>query len=324
MAVAAAALETYDSKTIREDLTDAENMISPTETPFISSIAGKGSCTNTKHEWPVVELGAVDANNAVPEGEDSPATDTPVTALRMANYTQIMDKVVKVTDTSQRVNGAANVEKIAKQISYKLKELKRDKETIMLANVAANPGAAVGATTRKLAGLEAWIITNASRGAGAGAAPTLSGTTDGYPNAAHVPGTARTISEDMLNTVVQSCWTNGGEVKYGIVGPGVKRTISKTFNGYATKYKEADSKRLVNAVDFYESEFGMIEIIPDRFSNAASMILIDPEYVKICDLQPTRQLELARTGHTENRLIQYEGTLEVGNQKAHGIITALS
>lgn len=323
MAVAAAALETYDSKTIREDLTDAENMISPTETPFISSIAGKGSCSNTKHEWPVVELGAVDANNAVPEGEDSPATDTPVTALRMANYTQIMDKVVKVTDTSQRVNGAANVEKIAKQISYKLKELKRDKETIMLANAVAVPGAAVGATTRKVAGLEAWIITNASRGSGGGA-PTLSGTTDGYPNAAHTPGTSRTITEDMLNTVIQSCWTNGGEVKYGIVGPGVKRTISKTFNGYATKYKDADAKRLVSAVDFYESEFGLIEIIPDRFSNAASMILIDPEYVKICDLQPTRQLELARTGHTENRLIQYEGTLEVGNQKAHGIITSVT
>lgn len=323
MAVNSSALETYDSKTIREDLTDAENMISPTETPFISSIAGKGSCSNTKHEWPVVELGAVDANNAVPEGEDAPAPDAPVVALRMANYTQIMDKVVKVTDTSQRVNGAANVEKIAKQISYKLKELKRDKETIMLANVAANPGAAVGATTRKLAGFEAFIITNASRGA-SGAAPTLSGTTDGYPNAAHTPGTTRTLTEDMLNSTVQSCWTNGGEVRYGIVGPAVKRLISKTFNGYATKYKDADAKRLVNAVDFYESEFGVIEIIPDRFSNAASMLLIDPEYVKICDLQPTRQLELARTGHTENRLIQYEGTLEVGNQKAHGIISAIN
>lgn len=323
MAVAAAALETYDSKTIREELSDAENLISPTETPFISMIAGKSSCTNTKCEWPVVELGAVDANNAVPEGEDAPSADSPVVALRMANFTQIMDKVVKVTDTSQRVNGAANVEKIAKQISYKLKELKRDKETIMLANAAAATGSAQGATTRKLAGLEAWIITNASRGSG-GAAPTLSGTTDGYPNAAHTPGTSRTITEDILNTVVQSCWTNGGEVKYGIVGPGVKRTISKTFNGYATKYKDADQKRLVSAVDFYESEFGIIEIIPNRFSNAASMILIDPEYVKVCDLQPTRQLELARTGHTENRLIQWEGTLEVGNQKAHGIITSIT
>jgi hypothetical protein len=54
------------------------------------------------------------------------------------------------------------------------------------------------------------------------------------------------------------------------------------------------------------------------------MILIDPELVKIVDLQPTRQLELARTGHTENRLIQYEGTLEVGNQKACGIITSVT
>ena len=324
MAVSSTALETYDSKTIREDLTDAENMISPTETPFISSIAGKSSCTNTKHEWPVVELGAVDGANAVAEGEDAPTdANGPTVALRMINYTQIMDKVVKVTDTSQRVDGAAKIEKLAKQISYKMKELKRDKETIFLANAVAVPGAAAGATVRKAAGLEDWIITNASRGA-SGAAPTLSGTTDGYPNAAHTPGTSRTITEDMLNTTIQSCWTQGGDVKYGIVGPGVKRTISKTFNGYATKYKDADAKRLVSAVDFYESEFGLIEIIPNRFSNAASMILIDPEFVKICDLQPTRQLELARTGHTENRLIQYEGTLEVGNQKACGIITSVT
>lgn len=322
MPVSASALETYDSKTIREDLTNAENMISPTETPFISSIAGKASATNTKHEWPVVELGAVDPNNAVAEGEDSPAVDNPVLALRMANYSQIMDKVVKVTDTSQRVDGAASVEKLAKQISYKLRELKRDKEAIFTSNTPANPGAAVGAQVRRTAGFEAWIITNASRGVG-GTAPTLSGTTDGYPNAAHSPGTLRTLTEDMLNTVIQSCWSNGGEVKYGIVGPAVKRLISKTFNGYATKYKDADAKRLVNAVDFYESEFGAIQIVPDRFSNSQSMLLIDPEYVKIFDLQPTRQIELARTGHTENRLIQYEGGLEVGNQKAHGIITAL-
>jgi len=57
MAVNAAALETYDSITIREDLADAENMISPTETPFVSLIAGKNKATATKHEWPVVELG---------------------------------------------------------------------------------------------------------------------------------------------------------------------------------------------------------------------------------------------------------------------------
>lgn len=321
MAVNTKALETYDSKTIREELADAENMISPTETPFLSSIAKKSSCSNTKSEWPVVELGAVDPNNAVPEGEDAPAIDDPVVALRMVNYTQILDKVVKVSDTSQRVDGAAKVEKLAKQISYKLKELKRDKETILLANAAAVPGAGVGATTRKMAGFEAFIITNASRGA-TGAAPTLSGTTDGYPNAAHTPGTTRALTEDILNTVMQSVWQQGGNVKYAIVGPANKRLISKTFNGTATKYKDQDDKKIISAIDYYESDFGTIEIVADRFSNPASVLLIDPEHVSICELQPTRQIELARTGHTENRLIQSEMTLEVNNQKAHGIITA--
>lgn len=321
MAVNTAALETYDSKTIREELADAENMISPTETPFLSSIAKKSSCSNTKYEWPVVELGAVDPNNAVPEGEDAPAIDAAVVALRMQNYTQILDKVVKVSDTSQRVDGAAKVEKLAKQISYKLKELKRDKETILLANAAAVPGAGVGATTRKMAGFEAFIITNASRGA-TGAAPTLSGTTDGYPNAAHTPGTTRALTEDILNTVMQSVWQQGGNVKYAIVGPANKRLISKTFNGTATKFKDQDDKKIISAIDYYESDFGTIEIVADRFSNPASVLLIDPEHVSICELQPTRQIELARTGHTENRLIQSEMTLEVSNQKGHGIVTA--
>jgi hypothetical protein len=324
MAVNAATLQTYDSKTLREDLSDAENMISPTETPFISSIAGKsGKASNTKFEWPLVALAAVDTANKVAEGEDAPAVDAAIVAARRVNYTQIMDKLVKVSDTSQKVDGAANVEKLAKQIAYKLKELKRDKEYRLLANLPAVPGAVDGGTIRETAGFEAFIITNASRG-GTGAAPTLSATPDGYPNAAHTPGTPRAITEDILNTVMQACWTTGGEPKYGLVGPSTKRTISKTFNGYATKYKDADDRKLVNAIDVYESDFGQIQIVPDRFSNAASMMLIDPEYVGIKDLQPTKQKELAVTGHSESRLIVWEGGLEVGNEGAHGIITAIS
>jgi hypothetical protein len=324
MAVNAATLQTYDSKTIREDLSDAENMISPTETPFLSTIAGSGgNATNTKFEWPIVALAAVDTGNKVAEGEDAPGVDAANIASRRSNYSQIMDKLVKVSDTSQKVDGAANVEKLSKQISYKLKELKRDKEYRLLANLPAVPGAADGATVRETAGFEAFIITNASRGA-TGAAPTLSGTTDGYPNAAHTPGTSRALDEDILNTVIQACWTSGGEPKYGIVGPGVKRSISKTFDGYATKYKDADDKKIVNAIDVYESDFGQIQIVPDRFSNAASMLLIDPEYVSVKNLQPTTQKELAVTGHSQNRLIVWEGGIEVSNEAAHGIITSIT
>lgn len=319
MAVNAAALETYDSITLREDLSDAENMISPTETPFISMIAGKGKATKTLHEWPLVELAAASGTNRVAEGEDAPAIDAPTLALRRSNYTQISDKVVKVSDTSQKMDGAASVEKIAKQIAYKLKELKRDKEKMLLDNVKADPGAAAGATVRASAGLPAFIITNASRGAG-GLPPTLSGTTNGYPNAIATDGTLRDFTEDHLNSVIQSVWTQGGEPKYCLVSPVNKRVVSTTFDGYATKYKSADDKKIVSAIDVYESDFGQVQIVPDRFQRGRDVFVIDPDYVDYIDLQPTRQFELARTGHTDNRLIQCEYSIEVGNEKSQGII----
>ena len=317
-AVAANALETYDSITIREDLSDAENMISPVETPFMSRIAGRTTASNKYHEWPIVELGSVDSSNRVPEGEDAPSIDAPVLALRRGNYTQISDKVVKVTDTSQRVDGAAKVEKLSKQIAYKLKELKRDKETMLLANVAADPGAATGATTRKAAGLSAFSLTNDQLGT-SGTSPTLSGTTTGYPNAAAVNGTLRNFDETMLGNAIQAVWTEGGDPKYVMCSPTNKKTISD-FTGNATKYKDANDKKITRSIDVYESDFGQVQVIPNRFNPARDVFILDPEFIKIAELQPTRQLELARTGHTENRLIQSEYTLEVGNEKAMAVV----
>ena len=47
----ATAFKTYDATAIREDLSDVIYDISPTDTPFMSSIAGKGSVSNTLFEW---------------------------------------------------------------------------------------------------------------------------------------------------------------------------------------------------------------------------------------------------------------------------------
>ena len=102
-----------------------------------------------------------------------------------------------------------------------------------------------------------------------------------------------------------------------MVGPTNKRFISKNFTGNATKYKNADDKKLISAIDVYESDFGQVQIVPNRFQRARDLFIIDPDYVSVDDLQPTRQFALARTGHTNNKLIQGEYTLAVGNQKAH-------
>lgn len=254
MAVAANVLETYDLITIREDLANVDNMITPTETPFISMIAGSNTASNILHEWPLTNLAAVNATNRVNEGEAAPPLTAPVAALRRSNYTQISIKSISVSSTTEWVDGAADIAKLAKQMTYAMAELKRDRETLMLQSVAAIPGSAQAATLRTAAGLPSFWQTNVSRGA-TGMNPVLSGTTNGYPSVAAVDGTPRTITEDLFNTVMQACWTSGGAPKYAIVGPDVKRTISKVFTGYSTKYTDGTANKLITSVEIYQSDF---------------------------------------------------------------------
>jgi hypothetical protein len=319
MAVATNALETYDLRTIREDLMNADNMITPTETPFTSMIVDQDSASNTYHEWPVTNLNAVDGSNRIPEGEDAPAVSASVAALRRGNYTQISIKNVKVSSSAQWVDGAADINKMSKQLTYAMRELKRDRETMLLQSIAALPGTAVGASTRTAAGMPSFYQTNISRGA-SGVNPVLSGTTNGYPITAAVDGTLRTITEDLFNTVIQAVWTSGGAPKYAMVGPDIKRTISKTFTGYSTKFSDGASNKLITSVEIYQSDFGTVQIVPNRFQRSRDCHILDASKLAISYGQTTRQTPLAKTGLTDNRLIDCEYTLSVGNEASCGIL----
>jgi len=168
MAVNSNTVETFDVTVLREDLQEALEMVSPTDAPFMSAI-GKRSVTNTLFEWPEISLAAVNSSNRVAEGEAAPGNDAATLPIRVQNYTQISDKVVEISDTAEAVNGTSDVQTMAEQVALKLKELKRDMETMLTANVAASAGSSGSARTT--AGLGAWIKTNQSVGTG-GAAPT--------------------------------------------------------------------------------------------------------------------------------------------------------
>jgi hypothetical protein len=324
MAVNANTNKSYDVKTIREDLQDAMISISPTETPFQSAI-GRKSVTNTSFEWSEVDLAAPAANRVL-EGEAAPGNDAPTNAVRLSNYTQISDKVVEVSDTNQKVNGVADAQTVAKQIAFKLKELKRDIEVMLLSNVAAVPGDAT--TARVTAGLPAFLRTNVDRGVG-GASGTLSGTTSGYVNAAATDGTPRALTEAMLKSVIAQCWDNGAEPSIVLCGSAVKQKISATFTGSATKFKNVDDMKVVAAVDLYVSDFGELQIVPTRFLETRTVagrdvFVLDPNYARVAYLQTVQQKPLARTGHAERRLISTEYGLQIDSQKAHGVIADIN
>lgn len=326
MAVAANTFETYQNSLIFEDLQNAYSMLSPTECPLQTAL-GKGSCDATNVEWPVVDLAAVDVTNRVVEGEDAPPTDAPTKGQRLSNFTQISDKKVITSNTSEAVSAAGeNLQKIAKQVTFKMKELKRDMETMLLQNIAASAGASNSA--RVAAGFPAFLRTNTIFSAG-GADPTLSGGTEGYPNTAAVSGTTPVpMTEDDFNDVVTMAWTNGGDPTLVLVNSNNKRLITETFTGNADRYKDTMDKKIMNAIDFYESDFGTLTIVPTRFmlpndgvgGNNYMVIGIDPEYAEILYLETLKEKPLAETGHNKKRLIWCEYTLKVDNEAAHFII----
>ena len=320
MGITANTNETYAVSTIREDLQDAMVSISPSETVVFSAI-GRKSVSNTYFEWAAVELAAASSSNRVIEGEAAPGNDAATNAIRLGQYTQISDKVIEVSDTAEKVNGAGDAQTVAKQIAYKLRELKKDMETMALDNVAAAAGSS--GVARSAAGLPAFLTTNVSRGSG-GANGTLSGSTSGYVNAAATDGTLRALTEAMLKGVIASCWDEGAEPSLVICGSLVKQKISSTFTGAATRYKEVTDKTISAAIDLYVSDFGELSIVPSRHVRARDVLVLDPSQARMAYLQETKQKPLARTGHSERRLITVEAGIQIDTKKAHGIIADIN
>ena len=315
MAVTANTNETYDVSTIREDLADALASISPTETIFMSTI-GTRNVDNTYFEWSEVDLAAAGSNRQI-EGDVGLSNTAPTNAVRKGNYTQISAKVVEVSSTNQAVNGVANAQTVAKQITYKLSEMKRDMEKMLLDNVAASAGAS--GTARQTAGLPAFLTSNTAFGTG-GSAGTTSGSGEaGYPDAAATDGTQRDITEAILKGVIADCWDAGAEPSVVLCGSHNKQEMS-TFTGNATRYKEAEDSKLNAAIDVYISDFGELQIVPARHIRARDVFVLDPNYAAVAFLQNAKQEPLAKTGLSERRLISAEYGLQVTSQKAHGFV----
>jgi hypothetical protein len=304
---------------MREDLSDVIYSISPTDTPFMSSI-GKTKATAVLHEWQTDSLAAATLDNYAVEGATaSDATMSPTT--RVGNRTQIAQKTVKISGTLQSVDKAGRKSEKAYQLAKASSEIKRDMETTLLSNqVAANGDSS---TARKLGGLQAWLNSNYSGG--------TSGVAGNLGTTARTDGTNRTFTEALLQTVVRSVYASGGNPKVLMVNPAHKQLVS-AFTGIAAQRFMAPSNTpttIVSAADVYLSDFGAISIVPNRFMTSTNScnetaFVLDPDMAAVAFLRPFQTNELAVTGDNESTQLLCEYTLEVRNQAAHGIIADLT
>lgn len=312
----------YDNyKAVREDLTDIIYNISPTSTPFMSNI-GRESVDNTYHEWQTDVLASPNTSNAAIEGAD--ATDTAFVATnRVGNYTQISTKTINVSGTSGAVDTAGMKTLESYLLAKRGRELKRDMESILLNNQPAVVGN--NSTARNLAGFPTWIKTNVVLNGAS--IPTMSSTDDGYPNAGWTGLTSPVaFTEAMVKSAMQQLWTSGGESKMMMVGPHNKVAFS-SFAGIAlNRVDHRDPKQafILGAADVYVSDFGNLDIVPNRFTMDTFALLIDPEYAKIGYLRPFERIPLAKTGDSRRTEMIVEYTLVVGTEKAHAAVANLA
>lgn len=321
MAVVTNAFTTATARGIREDLTDQIHRVDVEDTPFMSTVPTT-TAKQTLHEWQTEALENVNTANAVPEG-DQVARTAAINTVRLSNICQISRKDATVSGTLEAVDKAGRDKEMARQLALKTIGLRKDMETIVLANQAFNTNATVNSETgvRQLRGVEAWLRTNTSRGAtGANPAdPTVT------PATTATDGTPRAFTEVLLLNTLQSCYDAGGNVKMAMMGSFNKR-VASGFTGRAASNVDVGLRQIQQAANLYASDFGDIKMVPHRYMRARSCLLLDPSKVKIAYLTGRRfvRFPLGKIGDADTNVVLSEYTLEMCNERAHGIVADLT
>jgi hypothetical protein len=308
-----AAYDRYSAIGAREDLSDVIYDISPTDTPIMSTI-GKTKATSVTHEWQTDSLAAATTANALVEGASaSEGTITPTT--RLANLTQIVGKTVMVSGTLLASDLAGRKSEMAYQLAKASAEIKRDIETIITANQGQAAGSS-GSSARKLGSLLSYIKTNTSKNGTSltGVDPTTLGVST------RTDGTTRAFTETILKDVIAKVFASGGTPSALFVSPAQKQVVSAFTGLAAQRYQVPTSGQatILAGADLYQSDFGVLQIVPNRFMRTRDALILDPEYAALAYLRPFQTNDIAKVGDADKKQILAELTLEVRNEAAHG------
>lgn len=304
----------------REDLEDTIYRVAPEETPFISMI-GNTKATAINHEWQTETLDAPDATNAQLEGDDVASLDAPDVTVRLGNYCQIFRKTGGVSGTQESVNLAGRASELARQKVLKTIAIKRDQEKRFVGNYGSN--AESGATTRKSAGILAYLTTATSRGVGGS-----NGSVSGSVVTAATNGTQRTFTEAMVKGVRATSFSASGNLKgqnVGLMGTTQKQAFS-AFTGIAdirSDVKGEGQATIYAAADVYVDDFGSISLVPHAYGLSRDCLFLNPKMAATGTLRGLTSQTLAKSGDNEKFMLIAERCMVVRNETAHALVADL-
>lgn len=313
MTIPTNAFTTFASVGNREQLLEAINMISPTDTIFMNSV-GKAKAEATFMEWQTDVLDTVDTANAQIEGDDKTAAAITAT-VRIGNRLQISDKNFAISRTQDIIVKAGRGKETARQLMKKTKSLKRDMESIMCGSQASVTGNTT--TARKLGAIENMITTNKN----------INGETGGGYSASNwvavVDGTQRPFTETLLKDVIKQVFESGGDPDLLMLGS-FNKQVASSFTGNATRMDESEDSKLVTDIKIYQSDFGTFKVKPNRFQRSKTALLLQTDMWQVAYLDPIKPDDLAKTGDSTKKTLTVEYTLVGLNEAASGKIASLT
>ena len=252
---------------------------------------------------------------AAVEGATAPTAAWQATVMR-SNRTQIFTSTAQASGTADVVEKYGRAQELAYQLSMRASELKRNLE---YAFVGVGSGQAVvtgnDTTARQMNGYQAQIAT-----------------------ATQVNASAGVLTEAMVLSAAQACYINGADPDTLMIKPVDGTKIAQwQYNSVAggNRYKVADQKdkSIVNVVDIYESPYGSLRVVMNRFLHGANTtasdgindttsdtLVFEASMWKKCVLRNWFRQTLAKTGDSTQVQILGEFSLKHLNQKASGLI----
>lgn len=295
----------YNNPAVREDLSDIITNVAPTETQFSSGL-GKTKATQVHHEFLTdtnLETTNTSANKKEIEGADFRDDDIQ-NPIRKGNYTQIISQAFKVSGTQQ----ATTIAGMKNPYEYhQAKAMIAYKHKLEWSTLFGTKNAGSATVAREMGGAFDCITTNRINANGA------------------------ELTEKLFNDYLQRAWEKSSSpVDEVYVGIDLKRKIS-SFTAGATKNVESKDKRLINAVDVYESDMGIVKIFAHRMidsvvsaPNTHNMLMISSKTWKLAELRPPKTYEAAKTGDSDKGVIIGEVTLEYLSEESNVAIKGLA
>lgn len=275
----------------RQDLSKIVADITPNDVPFLKSL-GNEKAINTLFNWVDKDV-AVPVKAAVAEGATAADTDTNLGRTERTNYTEIFHQVVEVSSSADSVEQAGSAT-YAERVADKVRMISQQKETAYLSGQVASGVQADRRTASAQAQIDASLVT-----AGAGAA----------------------ITKVMVDDILELAWNAGADVDTVYCPSDIKRALTTVLTFAPVTREAGQGKVVTDAVDVYQSDFGDINIMADRYMNAGDVLFADSSMWSEKTLTPMSVEELAKTGLSKRKQVFTEVGLKHHNFKGSALIT---